>query len=400
MGTHKDKIRGGLADKRKPSDFNKKELAMGIAHEMEHTKDRAVAQEIAMDHLAEDSRYYTNLKAVEKGDRVEITADGKRELDVGVEPLDKNPTKELKKRWKDIKKSLDSSVAIMDLAGQEFNPDEEEEQEPAPEADEPAPEDNQQAEAAPDAQEETSEGDSSSEEGEVEELTQLLADEGYSETEIAHILHGHIPAVPTEDDYATHNEKRQGEVKHQIMEDEHKQKSAQADEEHKHELEHKRRMSDVEYEKAKSEVADPETEKSHRKRMLDLEYEVEQGKKHQASLDVEHKKRMLDLEFEMARKEADKEDPTEAMKRQQMEFELQMKRMEKELELEFKKKELALKLKITEESARQKAEHQAKQAEEDAKTNAVVKKEQAKHKVADAKKPPAKENTSGSAGKN
>ncbi len=61
---HKDKIPGGVADNRKPSDFDKKQLSMGIKVEMEHTNDRAKAMEIAMDHLAEDPKYYTKLKQV------------------------------------------------------------------------------------------------------------------------------------------------------------------------------------------------------------------------------------------------------------------------------------------------------------------------------------------------
>lgn len=63
---HTDKLPGGRADKRKPSDFDKKQLAAGTKHELEHTDDRTLAQEIAMDHLAEDSDYYVKLRAVEK----------------------------------------------------------------------------------------------------------------------------------------------------------------------------------------------------------------------------------------------------------------------------------------------------------------------------------------------
>ena len=39
------------------------ELAMGIKVEMEHTEDMAVAKKIAMDHLAENPKYYSELKA-------------------------------------------------------------------------------------------------------------------------------------------------------------------------------------------------------------------------------------------------------------------------------------------------------------------------------------------------
>jgi len=61
-----DKIPGGLAQGKKPSDFPKKKLDAGITVEMEHTTSRAIAQEIAMDHLVEDIDYYQKLKKIEK----------------------------------------------------------------------------------------------------------------------------------------------------------------------------------------------------------------------------------------------------------------------------------------------------------------------------------------------
>ena len=63
----KDKIPGGLADDKTPSDFNKKSLEKGIKVEMEHTNDRAVAKEITMDHLTEDPKYYDKLSKMESG---------------------------------------------------------------------------------------------------------------------------------------------------------------------------------------------------------------------------------------------------------------------------------------------------------------------------------------------
>ena len=63
---HRDRLPGGLADKSKPGDFDQDQLRMGISVEMEHTNDRKVAKEIAMDHLKEDPRYYSKLKRVHK----------------------------------------------------------------------------------------------------------------------------------------------------------------------------------------------------------------------------------------------------------------------------------------------------------------------------------------------
>lgn len=63
---HKDKLHGGKADKKEPKDFDKEALAEGTKHEMEHTNNKSIAQEIAMDHLTEDPEYYKKLKEVEK----------------------------------------------------------------------------------------------------------------------------------------------------------------------------------------------------------------------------------------------------------------------------------------------------------------------------------------------
>lgn len=55
---------GGLADTKKPADFDQRELSKGIKIELEHTKDRQLAQEIAMDHLMEDPKYYSKLEVL------------------------------------------------------------------------------------------------------------------------------------------------------------------------------------------------------------------------------------------------------------------------------------------------------------------------------------------------
>jgi hypothetical protein len=64
---HKDKIPGGLADKKQPKDFDPKQLAKGKKVEMEHTDDPKKALEISMDHLTEDPRYYDKLEKMEEG---------------------------------------------------------------------------------------------------------------------------------------------------------------------------------------------------------------------------------------------------------------------------------------------------------------------------------------------
>ena len=73
---NEDKIKGGKADKLTKKDIAdkfgvtlakiNKELEMGVDVEMEHTKSRKIAKEIAMDHLSEIPDYYTRLKKMEK----------------------------------------------------------------------------------------------------------------------------------------------------------------------------------------------------------------------------------------------------------------------------------------------------------------------------------------------
>jgi hypothetical protein len=63
----RNSLPGGLAERRgfTRADADPRELRAGIEHELEHTEDRALAEEIALDHLAEDPRYYTHLGACE-----------------------------------------------------------------------------------------------------------------------------------------------------------------------------------------------------------------------------------------------------------------------------------------------------------------------------------------------
>ena len=57
-----DRLPGGLADDKQPSDFDRKEIQKGEKVEREHTSDPDLPTEIAMDHLTEDGEYYSKLK--------------------------------------------------------------------------------------------------------------------------------------------------------------------------------------------------------------------------------------------------------------------------------------------------------------------------------------------------
>lgn len=61
----KDQLPGGLADKKKPRDFEQYQLEEGKKVELEHVDDNNLSTEIAMDHLTEDSKYYDKLKRME-----------------------------------------------------------------------------------------------------------------------------------------------------------------------------------------------------------------------------------------------------------------------------------------------------------------------------------------------
>ena len=386
MAEHKDKIKGGLADKKKPSNFDAKSLKQGKKVESEHTEDKSIAQEIAMDHLTEDKQYYKKLKEVEKKDMIEITADGKQEIVEGNEPL------KLKKKWKDLKKGLNNLDSIMDLAAaqqpeeqpqpeegeEQMDPEAMDQEQPmddeaventSPEDDESTqpemeegdesmddeiPEDDEQSEEQP----EEGGGDEDSE----QKIIQALKDEGYGDPEIAYIVHGHHSPTYDESkeakahatyamaDVDTDNAKKQGEMDLQT-------KQKQMELEHQHAM----RMKDLEFQHAQMQSPDPETEKNHKKRMLDLEYDNAKAASPDGS-DKEHQKRMMDLEFQNA--SAGAPDPEIAKQMQAMDLEerklaLEQRKAEMKLELEFKKKEHDMKLKLMEENMKMKAKQQS-----------------------------------------
>jgi len=61
----KEKIPKGRSSGKKPSDFSEEQIQKGIKVELEHTSDRELAKEIAMDHLEEFSDYYKELDKME-----------------------------------------------------------------------------------------------------------------------------------------------------------------------------------------------------------------------------------------------------------------------------------------------------------------------------------------------
>jgi hypothetical protein len=76
-------IVGGKGDFLFPKDVDPKEYAKGLKVEKEHTTDQKIASEIALDHLAEDDKYYTHLEGIHKENPIKdpkggLTAEGRK----------------------------------------------------------------------------------------------------------------------------------------------------------------------------------------------------------------------------------------------------------------------------------------------------------------------------------
>lgn len=79
----KEILPGGLGDNAPDSEFDSKQLEMGIKAELEHTKNKSLAKEIAKDHLKEDPKYYTKLKKMESKSLTEKSHWAKRKSENG-----------------------------------------------------------------------------------------------------------------------------------------------------------------------------------------------------------------------------------------------------------------------------------------------------------------------------
>lgn len=98
-----NKLPGGKGDKLNPKDVDQNELKMGIKHEMEHTKSASIAQEIALDHLAENPKYYSDLNqsGIDEIERMQKLA-GIQVNELGIN----NPNIQIPEGWSEIE--LDS----------------------------------------------------------------------------------------------------------------------------------------------------------------------------------------------------------------------------------------------------------------------------------------------------
>lgn len=98
-------IPGGLAEKAglTPAHFDRVQLRRGEKVEHEHTPNRAVAREIAMDHLTEDPRYYERLEKMEKkatflaGTQTALEKTAQRSLASYAQPI-----RVMRRRWLEL----------------------------------------------------------------------------------------------------------------------------------------------------------------------------------------------------------------------------------------------------------------------------------------------------------
>lgn len=362
----------------------------------------------------------------EEKQRVDVEADGKRELDYGKEDLDKNPKKKTKlaARWEEIRKSLDNKTAILDLDSLSEDESEQPENDPGDASSQPNPDDDQDGGDVPDDQEENSgdahpewvpegiehddseeeapeqedqgqepqaeeqpeEGEEEPQEGESDEqgdpeaeaeIEEALKAMGHSDAEIAHIIHGHM--VPQVDEVK--RAKEQGEYQKQEQgAQEHEKEMSIRDEE----ADHERQLRMKEREARDKEV---EGEAEHAKRMKDLEYQRAQKESGETDLELEHKKRLQDLEFEKEKQNSQfNEAKVESEhKKRMLDLEYENAKAQKALELTFKQKEHEMKLKHAEQLAQEKHKAALDMAKDDAQARKQEKKMDLQQRAVDKK---------------
>jgi hypothetical protein len=208
-----------------------------------------------------------------------VNPDGSITRGPGKEPLRKPLKKSLLDRWKLLKAEISHKNAFLDAVDEDEQPQgEEPPQDETPQGEEPQGEEPQQGEQSkiedPDAQDQSDaispealqgSGDSASaddadgaetdqqmdEEGgayDEEKLVDMLRQEGYSDSEIAYVIHGHVPGSQNPEAKAMDIENQREQEKHDHHMDRVKNQSdIQTD--------HAKRMADLEYEHAKHEKA-------------------------------------------------------------------------------------------------------------------------------------------------
>lgn len=222
----------------------------------------------------------SDVEDMDKIDHEIQNPDGSVTRGPGKEPLMKPMKKSLDERWKLLKAKLDHSTAIQSLMdgddedgdqtpGEE-QPEQQEqpgmegqnvEADPQPEASASEEEPGQPQQSGPGADDGS---DSDSEEDkdnqpidyDEDKLTEALRADGYTDAEIAHVIHGHVPTPPTKDQL-------QAIAQQQVLG--HKEAS------HEQALDHKQTRAELEHEHARRQL-DLEHEHSKKEKEIRLKY--------------------------------------------------------------------------------------------------------------------------------
>lgn len=185
------------------------------------------------------------------------------------------------------------------------------------------------------------------EDPDIQELVDALREEGYSDHEIAYIIHGHhapevdpIKHVKAQSAAAMSDLEVQNAAHMAELEREHARRRMD------HEHEHKMRMAELDYEGIKKKHNLAEIDERHRQRMLDLEYEHAQKQKELELIQAAqlHQSKVPnndpDIQNDIKRVEVEKKRLELKMREEEMKMELEFKRREKELKLKLMERQL------------------------------------------------------------
>lgn len=141
MKEQKNSIKGGLSNNKTLEQISKKhgnkqnydqvlsvlkkQLSMGMKVEMEHTKDKNTAKEIAMDHLYEDPKYYTKLKKIEAKEATDSGSSGSFSPSLGSTVIKKKiNTIHNSKQYnvnEDEDQNTNNRIKLKDLIGKKYD---------------------------------------------------------------------------------------------------------------------------------------------------------------------------------------------------------------------------------------------------------------------------------------
>jgi len=265
-------IQNGLAAGEPDSKFDTEQLDAGKKIELEHTKDKGVAKQIAKDHLKEIPDYYTRLKAME----AQAKDDEKKGED------DDEMQMSMKVRWESLKKKMkrlshEKSIPPLDGASPAQEAPATPEAQSAPEAPEGIAAPDMPAEQDPQAlaPEESTEQPRHQKLAGVEKM---MVEAGYPQSVINYVLHGHVPPEGMDQESAPSGEEgvqphEADQVLKEVSDEPEAASEAPAESSGMPQDEPKDEAPEAEAPPAAEEDPMKTQEMAHQKRMQDLEYD-------------------------------------------------------------------------------------------------------------------------------